>query len=698
MEDQTETVQILRDTWGVPHIYAETELGAIYGQGYAMASDRLPTMMKAYRKAIGTMAEVFGPQWVEHDYVQRVFKHEHVAREHYSDMQKPYQQAGEAFVAGVKKYMSLHPQRIPEWSIDLQPHHPVALARYEGWERPLVQAYRDLEHAATGPDDGSGSNAFAVTARRSAGGHVITFIDPHVPWADEWLFFECHLHGGDLNVYGFNWVGVPYIVVGHNQYISWTFTNSMGPDTADVYELTLNPHNPMQYHYDGKWRNLKHETITIKVKKPNGMDTVTRKLLSSHHGPIVEVRGSKAYAFKIAYANRLLCHAEPFARINKAKHLGDFLSALSLGAVLPVRNVVYGDVDGNIYHQCTGLVPIRPQEYGFNHPVPGNTSKTEWLGFHDTADLVQILNPPAGWMQNCNISPGTMTENSPMTADLYPVHIYMDETDRTFWRGERANQLLAETEKMTLSDAIDFANDTYLRLSAFGLSNLFKRLFTVYEANAAEYAHLSEAIDSLRSWDKESYADHHSIGMTLFHGWLTALVPRWDLLPWASIRRGGTLSAEEEKLLLTSLCEAVNRLKDQFGHIQVEWGQIYRAKRGDESWPVSGIAREAGLVTLRAVSVKGNATEGYASLLPPDENEGRYIVFGQGCPTVVMLKKGDVRSYSAVPYGQSEDPNSPHYTDQGRLLFSKAELKDTWFSRSRLSGHISSRKTLTVRW
>lgn len=220
MAARTESVEILRDIWGVPHIYAETELGAIYAQGYAMAQDRLPTIMRAYRKAVGRMAEVFGPDWVEHDIEQRIWRHEAVAIARWSEIGLPYQRAAEAFIAGIKAYMGEHPERVPAWSLEPEPTHVIALARYAIWGWPLGQAWEQFERAAPQPDDGRGSNQWAVTARRSAGGHVITLIDPHVAWADEWLFYECHLHGGDLHAYGFNVTGTPYIGLGHNQALS----------------------------------------------------------------------------------------------------------------------------------------------------------------------------------------------------------------------------------------------------------------------------------------------------------------------------------------------------------------------------------------------------------------------------------------------------------------------------------------------
>jgi acyl-homoserine lactone acylase PvdQ len=330
-------------------------------------------------------------------------------------------------------------------------------------------------------------------------------------------------------------------------------------------------------------------------------------------------------------------------------------------------------------------VPIRPDGYDWTHPVPGDTSATEWRsegdGFHDTADLVQLLNPSTGWMQNCNISPGTMTESSPLTADRYPYYLYMASTDGSNPRGRRANELLSTTARMTLEDAVAIANDTYVH----GQEPWRAALLDSYGAQAEAHPHLGEAIEILCSWN--GHADRESVGMTLFRAWWLALQPGRDRIPKEVIHGGEPLSKEVQETLLSALAEAVQRLTQRFSTIRVRWGDVYRARRGDASWPISGIAGQAGLVTLRAV----NGGE-------PDPSGISYIESGQSCTTVVMLKKGDVRSYSAVPYGQSEDPASPHYTDQGRLLFSERKLKDTWFSRERLEGHIESRQALRVTW
>lgn len=689
-----EMIEIIRDTWGVPRIYAETELGAIYGQGYAMAEDRLPTMMRAYRMAVGRMAEVYGADWVEHDYQQRVWKHEEIARVRFKKLNPFYQEAAKAFIAGVKQYMKEYPEKVPEHSLELSPHYLLALARSSAVWWVLEQAWSDFlgEWCWDAKEDWgkiyfanqdkklAGSNAWAVMPQRTATNHVITLLDPHVGWSDDELPWEGHLHGGELHVYGFQWAGLPYMTIGHNEHISWTVT-ALGADTADVYELTLNPDNTLQYLYDNEWRDLKRETITIRVQTEKGIELLERDALFSHYGPVIQKKNDKAYAFKIAYRNDLVGHLEPYGQLNKAKNLADFLQVLSLKAFTPM-NWMYGDVDGNIYYQRTGRVPIRPEGYDWTRSVPGNTSKTEWLGFHNTAELVQVLNPPSGWMQNCNVSPKAMTTDNPMKEENYPEHLFRsfrdgrwDTKDGSNSRGRRANELLASKEKMTLEQAIAVANDTFLH----GEKVWRETLFTAYQMNSSDYPHLEEAINILQQWD--GYATKDSVGMTLFREWWRQLREQPQILSEAR-EHHFDLSPDAQKVFLNSLAKAVEQFNQWFGRIAVPWEQVYRARHGSENWPVSGVA---GLefATLRLV----NGSE-------PDRNGVYWVESGQVCTTLVMLEKNNVKSCSVIPFGQSEDAESPHYTDQGRFLFSEGKFKDTWFSRERLEEHTESKKLL----
>ncbi len=667
---------ITRDEWGVPHIHADTELAAIHAQGYAVAEDRLPTVMRLYRMALGRMAEAFGSDHVEDDYTSRTWRHEEVARARFDEIPVGYQDALRAFVSGIRVYMERHPGRVPEYAVEPEPHFPVAAARYFMWGWPLGQAYDDLSHADA-PDEeevddtGRGSNQWAVSGRRTRSGHPILVFDPHLSWRGPELLYECHLHGGDLDAYGFGVPGVPYIVLGHNDHIAWAMTTG-GPDTSDAYELTLNPDNAMQYRYDGEWRELTRRTVDIAVKTDSGVTTVKREALASHHGPVAEQRGDTAYAIKLPYAEEVGV-TEQLARMNKARNLGDFLSAMSMAQLIP-QNTMYADVHGNTYYQRTGRVPIRPEGFDWTRPVPGDTSASEWLGIHDTADLVQILNPAAGWMQNCNISPGTMTENSPMTADRYPFYLYMHSTEGANARGRRANDRLANATDMTVADATAIANDHY----AHGEKPWREALARAFDAEPRD--ELQDAVDTIRAWD--GYAHRESVATPLFVHWLRALGNARHEFRREALNGEDALTAAERATLLDALAAASAHMRATYDRLEVPWGEVWRGRRGDETWPVSGVSGEGGLSTLRAVNGRWE-----------DDGVG-YVGAGQLCTTVVSLEPGNVRSYSAVPFGQSEDPASPHYTDQGRLLFAEEKLKDSRYRRDVPANMVESRVVL----
>ena len=660
------SVTIYRDTYGVPHIYGDSEEAALYGQGYAAAQDRLHTILKSHLKIAGRTAEVFGPEWVEHDTQVRMSKHIEISKEGYHTLGDRAKSAIEAFLAGIRRYMTEHPDEVPDWAPEMEPYHIVAISRYSIWSWPVRQAMAKLEALKKSLDTGEGSNSWVIGRERSADGCVIGLIDPHVPWKDEWLFYEVHLHGGDLNVYGFNVAGAPYVAIGHNEFVYWTCTTG-APDCSDVYIEELNPDNPLQYQYNGEWHDCDVQHIEVKVKTEDGMETVTKDVPWTRHGPIVGTHGPLGASVKLSYLNecRLL---EQFAAMNKAKNLSEFINAMGMLQLMP-QNVLYGDVHGDMYYVRNGRVPIRPEGFDFSQPVPGMTDETEWLGIHPYEDLVQAKNPPAGFMQNCNISPGTMTVDSPMMPDGYPSYIYNASPTGSNPRGDRFLTLMKGDRKITREEALAIANDTTFH----DADRFTAAVGNAFDAKASDFADLREAVDLVQGWDGQAAAD--SRAMALVHTWWRLVRQRDESLPGAVLQGECSLEA------LECMREAVEYLNKTFGRIDVPWGEVFRMRRGDRTWPLSGTA-DAGLVTLRAVGG------------PEPDDEGRiYAWRGQTAVAVVFLGE-TVTAYSAVPYGQSERPESPHFCDQADELFSKCRLKPTWFQKADLLQHLESELTL----
>jgi acyl-homoserine-lactone acylase len=672
---KTNQTTIYRDTWGVPHIYANSEFDMAFAFGYAQAEDRLEQLLKFYRYAEGTMAEAFGKDYVELDYNQRVWKHKEISQEKFSTLSKDVQEIVKYFVAGIKQYMKENPEKVPEWAPEVQNWHPVAWSRAFIWDWPLGQAMSDLRRGLRKIEEPHHSNQWVVSAERTASGVPIALIDPHLSFETTGHWCEARLHASDMQVCGMCVVGTPFVGLGHNRYISWAATTG-GPDCADVYELETNPNNSLQYKYDGEWRDITTEEIIIRVKKDGGFSEVKKTVERSHHGPIVERRDNKAFAIKCAYENEIGL-AEQFLKINKAKNLKDFKNALSMCQMMP-QNMMFACVNGDIYYARTGRVPIRPDGYNWDYPVPGNTKDSEWQGIHPHDELLQITNPECGFMQNCNISPGTMMPNSPFTEDKYPEYIYNDSQNRSNPRGRSTIRLLSAEENLTLKRAKQIALDT----SVDGFEIWQAALKNVSELNGQSKRDLKDAVELILDWNGRLDADN--LSAPLFRFWRQEC-SKMDI--GVSVKENGKInkiSKQNQKKMLLALQRAQSYLTAKFGSFQVPWGTTVRLKRGDKTWPVSGGSLGNGISVLRAAGGRFSEATGVTT-----------VNRGQSCCMVVELSS-PIQSSSILPWGQSDDPDSPHFTDQAEKLFSKSKFKSTFFQKEDLMKNIEFEKNIFV--
>jgi acyl-homoserine-lactone acylase len=670
-----EKVTIYRDTWGVPHIYGDTPEAATYGLGYAQAEDRLDDILLLYAATTGRISMLVGKAGLGTDQEALRARHLEVARERYGELREDSRRLIEHFVAGVQAYIAEHPERVPPGLPAPDRLNVVALYRAFVYGWPWGQALSDLKHAGSHVQDGRGSNEWVVSSSRSAEGAPIALIDPHLRWKRDERFYEAHVHGGDLHYYGFPVIGTHIMALGHTDVLSFACTTG-GPDCADVYEERLHPDDPTRYEYDGKWLPVEVEDLKITVREGDSTFTVPSQVERTHHGPIVRRDGKTAYAVKTAYDNEIGL-LDQWLRMIKSRNLSEFRAALRMNQSLP-QNIMYADIHGDSYYVRAGRVPVRAEGYPTDRPLPGWTSATEWRGIHPLEDLVQIENPESGFMQNCNISPALMLPDSPMRKARYPAYIYNENEGKTNPRGRRALALLSADGSVTLEEALTIATDTFIDRSD-RWQNALAQACSQFPPESPD---LISAVGLISGWDGRTDVD--SRGGALFRFWLRACRERNSGVPRSEIWAGRPLEPEAQQALLKALTKAAVQLVAHFGRIDVEWGATYRAQRGNRSWPVAG-CRADGLQTLRAA---------YGSRPGPD---GVSLVTGGSiCTTVVLLKAGAVTSFSAVPYGASNHPNSPHYTDQGEALFATGSLKPTWYQKSELLENLESQITLTV--
>ena len=669
-------VTIYRDTWGVPHIYGDTPEAAAYGLGWAQAEDRLDDILLLYAVTSGRASTILGKAGLSIDLNTLRARHLEVARERYGTLSPESRRLIEHFIAGVRAYIARHPDKVPPGLPAPEPVNVAALYRAFIWDWPWGQARGDLRRAGSHVTDGRGSNQWVIAANRSAEGAPIALIDPHLNWRPDERFYEAHVHGGDLNYYGFPVVGTHIMALGHTDVLSFACTTG-GPDCADVYEERLHPEDPMQYEYDGEWRPVTAEEVRITVREADSTFVVTQTVERTHHGPILRRDGKRAYAAKTAYDDEIGL-VDQWLRMIRSRNLGEFKDALRMNQALP-QNVMYADIYGDTYYVRAGRVPIRAEGYPTNRPLPGWTSDTEWRGIYPLEDLVQIENPECGYMQNCNISPATMLPNSPMQADQYPAHIFNEETWKPDPRGPRALALLGESSSVTLQDAIAIATDTFVGRSErwqSALAQACKRF-------PPDGSRLASAVELIAGWDGRLDANNRAAA--LFRFWVRACRARTLGIDVAGVWDGKAQEEDAQRALLTALGNAAAKLEKHFGRVDVTWGRTWRARRGNRTWPVAG-GRDGQIGTLRSIWGPAPGKDGVST-----------VRGGSICTAVVLLKAGAVSSFSAVPYGASNHPESPHFTDQGEALFATGRLKPTWYQKSELLENLESQITLTVR-
>jgi len=663
LAQQTELLQqvtIYRDTYGVPHVFGETEEAAFFGNGYAQAQERLQELVWTVLSARGRLSEVFGEGYLERDYRSRLFRIYPVAEERYPTLPPEVRRAIEAFVQGINYYIEEHRAELPAWTPALTPVDIVALYRLSVLNLALK---------------GSGleaSNSWVLSPEKTASGRVVLVADPHGRWSQR---REIHIKGGDLNVAG----DLMHMLVwiGHNGYVAWGGSANR-PDLVDVYEEKLNPQNPYEYLYEGEWRPLRVIKEKIPVRRGSRVVEVERELLYTHHGPIIELdrARNRAYAVKTPFFESVGMVTAHY-RVAKAKSIEELKAAMASLELPGAPNVVAGDRKGNIFYVYYGKVPIRSPNYDWTKPVPGWTRETEWQGFIPFEELPQVENPPSGFLQTSNEAPWLVTPDSGLSEDPedYPEYLVPRRLGPT-QRGRRLTELLTSKEKFDREELKKFAFDTYIGLAA----PLKELIFAGYEKHKDELGPLAEpvarAVELLREWDDVSCKE--STAMTLFKVWYKHYRELGG-----SIAVGGRKepTPEERRRAFQALKEAVEFMLAQYGTVEVPWGEVHVLQRGERLYPMGAADWEFQTVHMASATAIGSGEEHY--------EDGIWFTHS-GSSYMFLVELGDpVRAWSVKPFGQSGDPASPHFADQTEL-FSRREMKPLWFSEEEVLSHLES--------
>lgn len=670
-------VTILRDTWGVPHIYGKTDPDVAFGLAYAHCEDDYPTIQDTMLSTRSLGGAVNGMDAATIDYLVHLLGvWDDVNEKYESDLSAETRALVEAYAEGVNYYAALHQEEVvrpdifPLTGKDIVAGFVFKSPFFFGLDNDVRELFGDErvrsvsekraasdgEFALAAIEDAGkyfnrglpiGSNTFSVGPSRSSDGSTYLNVNAHQPWEGPVAWYEAHLHSEEgWEAVGGTFPGVPVILHGHTRNLGWAHTVNR-PDLTDIYVLEVNPDNPDQYKFDGKWLDfdIKLVPLEVRLKKESSVTMkMRREVVRSVHGPVLRQKHG-AYAIRYAGMGDIR-QVEQWYRMNRAENKDEWLDAMKMRAIASF-NCGYADKEGNILYLYNATLPMRAEGYDWRQYLPGNTSDTLWTEILPFEKLPMVVNPPSGFVQNCNSSPFQSTTGEGNPSEEAYSKTFGIETHMTS-RALRALELFGADTSITAEEFYEYKYDTKYSTESFAA----KCRQAILDAPTPEDAMLQEAVAVIKRWDLDTNLENTSASLAIM-----------TILPLNN--SGGNVPPDEK--LFESLAAAATMLKSAHGRIDVPWRDVNRLHRGTVDVGVSGgpdiIHAVAGRLNKEKAQYVGRAGDSYVLLVRWD-------------------KDGKVSSQSLHQYGSATmRESSPHYADQVPL-FVENKLKPVWFEKA----------------
>lgn len=697
-EKQAKQVTIIRDNWGIPHIYGKTDADAVFGLLYAQCEDDFKRVEMNYIEKLGRMSEVKGESSLQDDLYIKLIIDSAEAVADYKNSPVWLQKLLNAYADGINYYLYKHPAIKPALLTRFKPWYQLlwtdgsigAISTGDVTEDDVKNFYlqRDApmeimsgtSKKSLFEEQVTGSNGFAIAPSKTASGNAILYINPHVTF---YFRPEVHMVSNEgLNVYGAVTWGQLFIYQGFNEYCGWMHTSS-NIDVADVYrEKIIKKKGQIFYEYENELRPVTQKKITIRYRKDNALLEKIFTTYYTHHGPVMAIRDGQWLSVR-GYNRSLKSLIQSWQR-TKAKGLEDYKKNMMLYANTS-NNTVFADNKGNIAYWHGDYVPRRDKKLNWSLPVDGTTASTEWKGLHTLDEIVHVYNPATGWIQNCNSTPYTVSGSSSPKQENYPAYMAPDGEN---FRGINAARVLSNENKFTIEKTIAAGYDT--KLSAMEV--LVPALVASFEKNISAtdslYSQLAGPIEILKTWDY--YSAEKSVATTLAIEWaqkLTASIQRiyidegWDDQVTLVKKFAATATPKE---LLPPLLAVVKELKTKFGKWDVAWGEINRYQRisGDISQKYKD---DQPSFPVGFASASWGQLPSYNSRYYSGTNK-RYGVSGNSFICAVEFGK-KIKAKSLLAGGNSGNSYSKHFTDQLEM-YTKGQFKDVLFYKENVLKHV----------
>ncbi|NVD74735.1 penicillin acylase family protein [Duganella sp. BJB1802] len=696
LKAEAQRVTILRDKWGIPHVYGKTDADAVFGLMYAQAEDDFKRVELNYINAMGRLAEVEGEAELYRDLRMKLFINPAELQAQYKQSPAWLKQLMVAFADGLNYYLATHPDVKPALITHFEPWMALSFSEGSiGGDIESVDIKQLQEQYANGAKlplappvllsargDGvdldkepGGSNGFAIAPALSKDGHALLLINPHTSF---YFRPEVQMHSEQgLNAYGAVTWGQFFVYQGFNDRLGWMHTSG-GGDVIDEYLETINEKDGrFYYQYGQEQRPLKAVDIALPYKTADGMASKTVRVYYSHHGPIVRAKDGKWIAVRLMN-EPLKALTQSYIR-TKARSYKEFYKAMEL-RTNSSNNTVYADADGNIAYFHGNFIPRRDPKFDWKHPVDGSDPATEWQGLHAVNDTITLFNPKNGWIQNTNNWPYTAAGAYSPKARDYPAYMSMNPENP---RGIHAVRVLENKKNFTLDSLIASAYDTQLPAFEPLLPQLFAAWDELPDGDPFK-ASLAPQIAALRGWNMRYALESVPTSLAVF--WAQDLTATY----------GAAAKAREVQVLdylqaaitpqqrLQALERASAKLAADFGTWQTPWGEINRFQRltGDIVQPFDD-SKPSLPVAFASANWGSLAAYGMTS-----KSQTKKIYGERGNSFVAAVEFGPrIKARSILAGGESGDPASPHFSDQA-AMYARGEFKDVLFYKSDVEKHL----------
>jgi len=651
-----ENIDIVRDEYGIPHIYAESDAEVSYGLAWVNAEDDFKTIQEAYLAGNAMLSEYIGIEGAPADFISQFIGSKELIDSKINEISDEYLNIVKGYAEGLNSYAKNNPDKV--LYDKLFPITPKMMLMYsqlqlfissEGayWAGKILNNDTQQDYL---DQNLTGSNVFAMNSSKTSTGETFLAINTHQPLEGPTSWYEVHLNSNEgTNIIGTMYPGTPNILIGVNEFLAWSHTVNY-PDKTDVFKLRMK--NKNTYIVDNEVYKLEKLKAKITVKVLGIPIKINRKYFKSIYGPTLK---NKSGYYSIRTPSLFNVRAlEQWWRMGKSKNFTEFYSSLKMKS-LPGFNIGYADKYDTIFYMSNGIIPKRAEGYNWKGIVPGDTKKTLWNETYDIEDLPQVLQPKSGYVYNTNHSPFKSTSNDENPKEeSFDKNMGYETYDNN--RSVRLKELIESYDKVSFED---FKTIKYDNSFPEKFSYNFMDINLISEIELNKDHELYDMLREIQSWNRKTDID--SFGAGLYGVFYYQLIYNYA----DDIRK---LSANEqpvsEEIILSALSDTKDYLIKYFEKTKITLGEVQKLVRGDKEIPIWGLPD-----VITAMSSK------------PYKNGMVNVFAGESYIGLVRFTDDGPIMESIISFGNSDNPDSEHYTDQMEK-YSKFQTKKMTFDKN----------------